>query len=520
MGASGVEATGELNEQDFNDLADLLGEMPADKVPPVTPPPPFDDDDDDESSDSVAAADADGDATMALDVDEPSVPSLGGSSGGVANDAEAQLSLREELERLGAGSTRSSATAAESGAMAPEAERAVVATDTPTTAKNNDVADMTIAADAVVVAPSSEAAAAPASAPVEAAAVFLSAIPTLPRLSEAATPPLPRLSEAPPAEEAPRPVKPPPLVVKQPLKRALTPPKVAAPQRSGGDAKLKEELAGVRSEMAQLRQELEEAGRREFDLHEQLAAAVARNDELTVTAGRVTALEMQLDAMQRAAAAADLTTQQQQQQQKDEPTREELFAAMGAYRNQLEATVRDLHESEQRKLSLRDDLRKLISKSKDLESAALSWKQRSDTFEKKFAKTKELAKEYATKSKHAARDAERVDELKAQVAALERRSQKAEAMAKAAVACIKRSGSNEQKKELSAALQALQATSTTSTTVTSGTSNSSSSSAASPALSDAEKAERRKSPHTGELCRTGFLVLPPSFYLTSVCVCV
>ncbi len=207
---------------------------------------------------------------------------------------------------------------------------------------------------------------------------------------------------------------------------------------------------------------------------------------------RVRELEMQLDALAREKQHANAAPS-------EEPTRDELMAAMDAYRSKLAETDGELKKSEDRKTQLRDDLRKLITKSKEIEGNAKEWKQRCESFEAKFTKTKELAREYADRCKVLEKEKKALaasaatvqtaaaaaasagdksgDDLKQQLVAMERRAVKSEEMAKLAVAVIKKSGTSEQRKELAAALQALQV-----------------SSAAKAATTAEAKADRRKSP--------------------------
>ena len=236
------------------------------------------------------------------------------------------------------------------------------------------------------------------------------------------------------------------------------------------------------------------------------------------TKQRVQELEIQLDVLNRR-----MVEQQQQAQESasappkvsEEPPREELLAAMDAYRKKLaeldeamaltqgdlEDTRRKLDEAETavvksdtRKTQLRDDLRNLIAKSKEIERNAKQWKERCESYEAKFAKTKGLAREFSERckalerEKKASASADEVEELKLKVVKLEQRSQKAEEMVKVSVGVIKRSGSSDLKKELSLALQSLQHQSK----LTLSPSVSSSSSTVEV------KAERRKSPRNEE----------------------
>jgi hypothetical protein len=211
---------------------------------------------------------------------------------------------------------------------------------------------------------------------------------------------------------------------------------------------------------------------------EQLMASSAREAELEVRLSeveraarqieaegkqRIQELEMQLDALVREKESHSSTAPAE-----PGPTREELMAAMDAYRGKLAETSEELQKSEERKTQLRDDLRKLIAKSKEIESNAKQWKQRCESFETKFAKTKDLAREYAERWKALEKEKkERVaisaptdgdgEDVKAQIVALTGRAKKAEEMAKLAVGVIKKSGTPELRKELATALQALQA---------------------------------------------------------------
>lgn len=455
----GSPVAGELGMDDFNDLETLLGEDGGEMRAPGALPllPEIDSDGPagaDESSDSVAPPDDDdnddddnneGDGSSAthgnVDAEVPASPPPPKLHVPSLPDESDILSLEAELARLGSASTNASPR--HSKKDEEEAEQAEETEQPPRQAPSPGPASEPPLHKEL-----------PSTALVPALSVMSDCVPETVSVT--------RLSIAPPTEEAPPvPVAAATAGARKPVSQAPAKPKQPPPPAAGRsevEAALRKELAQAKAELASLRDELEEANRKEFDVMERLQEALAKNEELTETAGRVQTLEMKLDAMERAAAAREDESQKKEQ---EEPTREELFAAVAAYRNQLEATVLDLKQSEERKNSLRDDLRKLIGKSKDLEESAQGWKARAEALEKKFEVTKELAKEYAVKAKSADRDRARKEELKEEVASLERRASKAEAMAKAAVACIKKSGTPEQKKELSAALQALQSQSGT-----------------------------------------------------------
>ncbi len=221
-------------------------------------------------------------------------------------------------------------------------------------------------------------------------------------------------------------------------------------------------------------EQLREASMREAELMARLTEAEEQAQQANAaTKQRVQELEMQLDALVREKQSRNATPT-------EEPTRDELMAAMDAYRSKLAETDGELKKSEERKVQLRDDLRKLITKSKEIEGNAKQWKQRCEHFEAKFTKTKELAREYAERCKALEKEKSKataaavsqqsaaaasaggdksLEELRQQLASAERRAVKSEEMAKLAVAVIKKSGNSEQRKELAAALQALQTTS-------------------------------------------------------------
>jgi hypothetical protein len=287
------------------------------------------------------------------------------------------------------------------------------------------------------------------------------------------------LSELPPTDDAPAP---PPTTVKKKIKPAPEEPMVDAPVAVEAladvvpparlpdpvivtvevpvkDSKAEEALSAAMSQ-------LEAAKEREADLEARLAEMerLSRQAEAD-SKNRIQELEMQLDALVREKESRNETSSSAEAG----PTREELLAAIDAYRGKLAETDQELQKSEERKNNLRDDLRKLITKSKEIEGNAKSWKERAESFESKFTKTKALAREYAERCK--ALEKEKKDraataapstvegeseDLKAQLVALDRRAKKAEEMAKLAVGVIKKSGSSELRKELAVALQGLQ----------------------------------------------------------------
>ena len=284
------------------------------------------------------------------------------------------------------------------------------------------------------------------------------------------------LSELAPAEDAPAP----PL-----LKRKGSAPSSPAP----GRVETAVVVAAGGKEVEEVRAQLAEAAQRESELMARLveAESQARRAE-AASKMRVQELEMQLDALVREKEGSKKTLAANEELT---PTRDELLAAMDAYRGKLAETDAALSESEERKGQLRDDLRKLITKSKEIEGNAKQWKQRSEDFEAKFSRAKDLARDYADRCKALEKErkataaaaaapatAGSADESSSsdqQVASMERRAKKAEEMAKLAVAVIKKSGSSEQRKELAAALQLLQASTSKSATAEA-------------------KADRRKSP--------------------------
>ncbi len=152
------------------------------------------------------------------------------------------------------------------------------------------------------------------------------------------------------------------------------------------DAKAEEELLASKKREADLEARLSEM--------ERLARQIEADSKQ-----RIQELEMQLDALIREKESREAQSAQQVTPEQQGPTREELMAAMDAYRSKLSETDQELQKSEERKNQLRDDLRKLISKSKEIESNAKSWKERCESFETKFTKTKALAREYAERCK-------------------------------------------------------------------------------------------------------------------------